>query len=62
MNVDAIQIEADKYLTALRSLIETQFKADGNTAETSQRINLLNHLNELEYCFNGVKDGDLKNP
>lgn len=44
----------------MRDYIDHCMKNDGDTAETSQRICILNAINELEACICGTTVDDLK--
>ena len=55
--VDEFKQNAFLHTQSLRDLIET-LDDEGDTEETSQRICLVNALNNLETCINGVEDSD----
>ena len=56
--VDAFQKQCDPHLDALRELIG-QVNEGGDTEETSQKLTLLNGLNQFEMALNGVQEEDL---
>lgn len=44
----------------IRYLVDWMMLDDGDTEETSQRICVLNKLNDLEMAINGIEPADLK--
>lgn len=61
-----IKVEEFKYVAQkihvekLRAFVNLYMKDDGDTAETSQRMCILNHLSAVEQTINGVVQSDLK--
>jgi len=44
----------------IRQLVDWMLLNDGDTEETSQRICVLNKLNDLEMAINGIEPSDMK--
>jgi hypothetical protein len=61
MNAKQLQHQLTLYANRIRTHVDFHMKQNGDTEETSQRICLLNAVNNLEYCINGIIDDDLKN-
>jgi len=57
MNAKTFKSEVDDLVSELEDLI-TSMPDKGNTEEDSQRVVLMNRLNELSYAVNGVEDED----
>jgi len=51
--------EAESLLNQLDCLFSNAMVNDGDTTETSQRMALLNALNQVESCVNGVIQSDI---
>jgi hypothetical protein len=51
--------EADKLTGMLTTLVVNNIPQRGNTSEECQRIALINAINQLEHCINGVTEEDL---
>lgn len=43
----------------LRSMIESNMQSKGNVEVDCQRLCLINRLNDLSYCINGIEQSDL---
>lgn len=59
---DALRAIAHSYVRPLRDLVTRNLVNNGDTETTSQRIGIINRLNELEAWLNGVTDEDCVPP
>lgn len=53
------QFEADRLLDLFEQFVKNHMEDDGDTSETSQRMNVLNNLLKVRHAVNGVEDTDL---
>lgn len=60
MSLEKLQEKLEIHTNKLLILIDKHMKDDGLKECDSQRICLLNRLNDLEYTINGIQEEDLK--
>ena len=59
MDVTDFQLTLECSTQDMLDYVNQHMKNDGDTAETSQRICIINAINELEQAINGTTDEDL---
>lgn len=59
MTIEDFQEQADEHIDALEKLFN-KLPQKGNTSEECQKINLIQHLNEVQYAVNGTTQEDLE--
>ena len=57
--VTKFKLQAEALIEQLNALFSNAMVNDGDTAECSQRMALLNALNEVEHNLNGVIESDI---
>lgn len=62
MTADDLGDELQAHISKMRELIEAHMLNDGDTSETSQRMNVLNRLSQFEAAVNGINERDMKSP
>lgn len=60
MSSDKLYDLLQSHCDSIRTLVDAEMLHDGDTAETSQRICVLNQRSKLEHAINGSFDSEMK--
>ncbi len=60
MKVNQLQHALNKHIDSIALLVTAHMKTSGDSEIDCQRLSLLNRLNALSHCVNGIEQNDLE--